>query len=130
MELRRKEKVAAVPGSWRYDQSPCLPPTLSTNAPSAACDGIGGDSGVGGGDGGVSLDGASFRHTDVDARTQGGSTLGRGALGTSALSAAHGVTVVGEEVANGVSYVAVHVPSGRYAFGSGWARGAAAAALE
>ena len=53
LELRRKEKVAAVPGSWRDDQSPCLPPTLSTNAPSAACDGIGGDSGVGGGDGGV-----------------------------------------------------------------------------
>ena len=53
MELRRKEKVAAVPGSWRDDQSPCLPPTLSTNAPSAACDGIGGDSGVGGGDGSV-----------------------------------------------------------------------------
>ena len=41
------------------------------------------------------------------------------------LSAAHGVTAVGRDVVNGVSYVAVHVPSGRYAFGSGWARGAA-----
>ena len=46
------------------------------------------------------------------------------------LSAAHGVTVAGEEVVNGVSYVAMHVPSGRYAFGSGWARGAAVVALE
>ena len=46
------------------------------------------------------------------------------------LSAAHGVTALGGEVVNGVSYVAVHVPSGRYAFGSGWARGAAVAARE
>jgi hypothetical protein len=41
-------------------------------------------------DGGVGLDGATFKHTEVgdDARLRGGSTLGSNAVGTAALTAA------------------------------------------
>ena len=47
MELRRGEKVAAVPCSWQEGQSPWIPPWLSNNPPSAACDGGGGGGGGG-----------------------------------------------------------------------------------
>ena len=57
MELRRGEKVAAVPGSWQEGQSPWIPPWLSNNPPSAACDG-GGCGGGGGGDGSDGGDGS------------------------------------------------------------------------
>ena len=57
MELRRGEKVAAVPGSWQEGQSPWIPPWLSNNPPSAACD-SGGYGGGGGGDGSDGGDGS------------------------------------------------------------------------
>ena len=46
-----------------------------------------GDAGL---DGGVGLDGATFKHTEVgdDAQARGGSTLGKASLGTAALTAA------------------------------------------
>jgi hypothetical protein len=57
VELRRGEKVAAVPCSWQEGQSPWIPPWLSNNPPSAACDG-GGCGGGGGGDGSDGGDGS------------------------------------------------------------------------
>lgn len=42
-----------------------------------------------------------------------------------ALSAAQGVTAMGVEVVNQISYVVLTVESGEYRFGSGWKRGVA-----
>ena len=85
MELRRGEKVAAVPGSWQEGQSPWIPPWLSNNPPSAACD----SGGYGGGGGGDGSDGGDGSVGDGGGGGGGGGSTGNGAVrqpGTEELS--------------------------------------------